>query len=177
MKVEVKAYPPINLDPLKPHALEVLDTGLELMDCKHWISSGTLLGLYRDKRLIPHDTDLDVNVLDSPFVKLPFRLIRTQHYAGRVMQTAYEHRDTIFDIYYFYTGFTDGHATNFNDEGVIEKPLRFIENIGVLKHQGKDYPVPTPIEEFLEWRFKDWKTPTTEKLPWTEDANHLKGTV
>lgn len=170
--VDVKTYAPIELKPLLPHALDVLHDGLSLLKNRHcWISSGTLLGLYRDKKLIPHDTDLDVNVLDSPTIKLPYQLIRTIHYQGLPMQTAYIHRGVIFDIYYFYS--KESFAVNFNDGGRIEKPFRFLEP-NTYECNGYTYPVPSNVDDFLTWRFgEDWRTPKTSKEVWTADAHHL----
>lgn len=166
----IKLFEPVELEPLKPNAIEVLREGLYHMTGTYWISSGTLLGLYRDHQLIPHDTDLDVNVLDHLEITekdLPgFRLMRTQHYKGKVMQTAFIKDDVIFDNYYFYS--EGEYAVNYNDQGIIKKPLKFLKTTIY-----KGYPVPTPIEEFLEWRFGDWKTPKVTKDTWDVDHAHI----
>lgn len=155
-------------------AQDVLNEGMNQIGIKHWISSGTLLGFYRDKGFIPHDTDLDVNVFsDRPVLIKPvgFEPIRSMTYRGHPMQTAYMKKGVIFDIYYFYE---DGDcAINCNEYGIIRKPMRFLETLGELEFNGCTYPTPSPIEEFLTWRFGDWKTPVGSKQSWEKDATHL----
>lgn len=165
---------------------------LKSVGAKHWISSGNLLGVYRDHQLISHDTDIDVNVLMDWNTKLSneqstriikqfkanqFTLIYTTIVNNHFMQTAFmdEKSQVIFDIYYFYRGLRDAYAMNYNQEGIIAKPLRFVEKLGKLTFDGRHYPVPDPLDEFMVWRYgKDWKTPATKKVPWQEEASHLE---
>lgn len=174
----VEYHNQFSIDPLEgKDGISILNQGLEQLKDKHcWISSGTLLGLYRDKQLIPHDTDIDVNVLDSSEIKLEgFDLIRTIRFDGKPMQTAFIKDGIIFDIYYFYSGIKDGLAMNYNDCGVIEKPLEFITTLGTLEHNGINYPTPSNLDAFLEWRYgTDWRIPKKSKQEWSIDANHLK---
>lgn len=163
-------------------AMKVLKMGckrLKKRGVHHWISSGTLLGLYRDQKLIPHDTDLDVNVLSDvnhPFLaKLEgFDLVRSMYYKDLPMQSAFMREGVIFDIYYFYSGIKDGVAINYNEHGIIEKPLKYVKKLSTLSHEGETYPIPNHLEEFLVWRFgSDWKTPRKSKQSWEKDACHL----
>jgi phosphorylcholine metabolism protein LicD len=162
-------------------ALKILQEGCQQLCDKqihHWISSGTLIGLYRDKKLIPFDTDLDVNVLMD--VKHPvtiklkgFKPVRSMFYDDLPMQTAYIKEKVIFDIYYFYTGIQRGKAINYNDHGIIKKPMKFIEKLSTLEHENVCYPIPNHVEQFLKWRYGNWKIPRINKQPWQQDAEHL----
>lgn len=164
-------------------ASKVLEIGcqyLNTMKAHYWLSSGTLIGLYRDHQLITFDTDLDVNVLtdiSKPITYKPdgFKLVRTMYYDNLPMQTAYIAKKVIFDIYYFYTGIKRGKVINYNDLGIIEKPFEFVDKLSSLVFEGINYPIPNKIEKFLKWRFgNNWKIPRTNKQPWLQDANHLK---
>jgi hypothetical protein len=187
----VHEFPNLVVKPLEPEIAEiVLDTGVEQLrgaGITHWISSGTLLGFYRDKGFIPHDTDLDVNVLvEKPeaIVIRGFEVCRVMyykkpqpnsptgfHFDQYPMQIALTRAGEIFDIYYFYK--VGDIALNINEHGVIRKPMHFIENMTSIKYHGKDYPSPGPIEDFLKWRFGDWETPRSSKQSWEQDAKHL----
>ena len=159
----------------------ILDEGLRLLHHRHvWLSAGTVLGLHRDGDFIPHDTDLDVGLLarwhDPPSQieivedMAGFTPIRIMHREGRVMQVAFVKNKVIFDIYLFYYGLRDDIAVNFNDAGEMNKPLRFVQNLGTLTFRGTAYPTPHPVEEYLEYRYGDWRTPTDGKRAWYEDT-------
>jgi phosphorylcholine metabolism protein LicD len=165
---------------------------LKNLGVNHWISSGNLLGLYRDNKFIKHDTDIDVNVslrwdtdetnviqmeLLSVFFSQNFTLLRSVIYKNHPMQLAYMDNETniIFDMYFFYTGLEKGHALNITQSGLIRKPLKYIEKLDVLKYGGFEFPIPTHIEEFLVWRFgENWREPSSKKVAWEKDATHLE---
>jgi phosphorylcholine metabolism protein LicD len=172
----IRYYMPFSIDPLEGKDVQsVLDDGIKQITAKHWISSGTLLGLYRDKGFIPHDTDIDVNVLDSAEIELRgFDLIRKMWHQDRIMQTAFIKDTVIFDIYYFYSDSKPQFAVNYNEYGVIEKPLGFLTDLDSLEFNGQSYPTPHDIPMFLNWRFSDWQTPKKNKDSWELDATHIK---
>lgn len=159
-------------------ANEVMENGCRQyydMGLDFWISSGTLIGLHRDKQLIPFDTDIDVNVyLKKPrVVKLEgFTPIVAMTYDDITMQQAWIKDGVIFDTYFFYD--QGDYAINVNEHGFIKKPKKFIDDLGTIEFNNFLYPTPYPINDFLEWRFgEDWQTPKTSKQSWEKDANHL----
>jgi hypothetical protein len=190
-KLRVVNFPSLIIKPLVPEMAEiVLDTGVEQLKSAgitHWISSGTLLGLYRDGGFIPHDTDLDINVLvEKPeaIVVRGFEVCRIMYYQkpqpgsptgyysdDYPMQIALTRGGEIFDMYYFYR--EGDFALNINEYGIIKKPMHFIDNMTTITWHKKEYNAPGPIEDFLTWRFGDWKTPKSSKQSWEQDATHL----
>lgn len=180
--ITIRNYEKLEIGTLegKP-GIEVLQEGLKAMYREQaWVSSGTLLGLYRDKQLIPFDTDVDVNVLrhknDTSVVQLPprFELVRTMDNDGIPMQTAYIKDGVLFDIYYFYSGIEDDVAINYNDHGIIKKPLKFVDPLSTYRLNGFTYPVPSRLHEFLTWRFGEhWKVPKLRKDSWEQDHANL----
>lgn len=195
-EVVTRHHGPFSIEPIEnTNASYTMREGVRLLKflrVKHWLSSGNLLGLYRDGTLIPHDTDIDVNVMMTwdtdeanrqsrriieTFTKTGFQLIRSTIYRNHFMQTAFIHQETdvIFDIYYFYRGLKPKIAFNVSAEGLIQKPLRYISKLDVLRFENENYPIPNHIEEFLEWRFgADWKIPKKKKVAWQDEATHLE---
>lgn len=45
--------------------LKKLTNILQKLDIKHWIDYGTLLGAYRNKKVIKHDFDIDLSILSE----------------------------------------------------------------------------------------------------------------
>lgn len=162
-----------------PHALDVLAAGADLLDdldVRWWLSSGTALGAWRDGALIPHDTDLDVGVLDGPqvpplldaaFTAAGFVSVRRMPY-----QLAYRLRDVIFDMYLFRREAAELAADT--DCGRLAKPARLVDDLASVELAGRRYPIPNPPEEYLRIRYgPGWRTPTRVKRPWAEDAANL----
>lgn len=162
----------------------------QLKGYKFWITSGNLLGIYRDNKLIDHDTDIDVCMLFSDqeqdlndkiadivskLSRIGFALIRTVVWEDKPMQIAFIDmvNDVIFDIYFFYE--KGDTAYNYNTEGYIHKPMKFLMELGCINFEGELFPCPNHLEDYLVWRFgENWKTPTGKKVPWQQEATHLK---
>lgn len=185
LKIEDYIISRVALANVTAEAREILSEGamiLEKLGFKCWVSAGTVLGLYRDGELIPHDTDVDVevlmtrpaksneNLIDGAFKSFEFVQVRKMHYDGNVMQLAYIKKQVVFDIYFFY----DDEVTNlvnYNDGGTYRLKKSFVEEL----KEYKGLPFPDPIEDYLEWRYgKDWKTPTDGKGTWHDDCACLQ---
>lgn len=174
--------------------LETMRRGCNLLDkaqIHHWISSGNLLGIYRDGKLIPHDTDIDVNIsmdwdtletnilckqIFTAFTNNGFEPARTVIWNNHFFQLCFKDQinEVLFDMYFFYKGIVPRHTVNINPEGIMKKPLKFVNKLDHLVYKGVEYPIPNHIEDFLTWRFGNWKTPTKSKSPWQEDASCLE---
>ena len=97
-------YPNLKIEPLKPHAGEVLKLGVEKLE-NYWVSAGTALGLYREGDLIEGDTDLDIEMVGFEGIEfyifsnipLGFSLCRTIYEFEKLMQVAFIFKETIFD--------------------------------------------------------------------------------
>lgn len=141
-----------------------------------YVDAGTLLGIWRDNRLIPHDTDLDFACVadrDRPAaLDLPgFRLIRTQHHGVYPMQTAFEKNGVIVDIYYFWRDSEHDVAVNHSDVGIMRVPLDMVFPLVRSRFAGATVNLPLRTDEYLCWRYgPDWRTPATEKRTWDCDA-------
>ena len=159
------------LEPLKGKNCKlVLDLGCRILDdlgLNYWLAAGTALGIHRDKGFIEYDTDIDVEVLNLPdrdklvtdFQSAGFRLIRELIYNNRSQQLAFVHpaENIVFDIY-FYTERGD-KLINYNDAGILILPKKFIENNVKQATAIGEYFLPSPIGDYLNFRYKGWRTP------------------
>jgi hypothetical protein len=156
---------------------------LESLNIPYWISAGTALGLYRDFDLIPHDTDIDVEILGSDvnsfdeiikvFKDNDFILCRDTVYKDKYMQLAFYDRSwaVVYDIYIYYDEGGDNYI-NHNEYGILSIPKRMVDTKEVIG----DYILPSDTEEYLRFRYgDDWKIPKTSKGEWEmESGDALK---
>ena len=165
---EIIHYTDFEIYPLddKP-AGEVLREGYDSLKMKTWVSAGTALGLYRDKGFIKGDTDIDVEVegydgIDLDIIdQIDFTLIRTAFYNGKPMQMAFQHKEVVFDIYIFWRD--EDNLYNNSECGEMILPSKFVDNQEIINTKYGDYSIPAPTEEYLEYRYGDWKTPSSKK--------------
>jgi phosphorylcholine metabolism protein LicD len=163
-----------------PHAAEVLAAGADLLDglgLWWWLSAGTALGVVRDGRLIPHDTDLDVGVLDDPpgvldRVHLAFAAVGWAPARTMPYQRAYTSRGVIFDVYAYRR--SGDQLVADTDCGRLAKPAGLFDPLAWLPFAGRLYPLPSPPAEYLQVRYgPGWRTPTRSKGPWQAETAAL----
>ena len=150
------------------------------------ITDGTVLGLYRDGGFIKHDDDFDIDILfanidqieliKSKFKNLGFTLGREVYYKSQVQQIVfYLDNGFIFDINFWHK--IDSQIFNYSERGYERvQEFKYFDknNIECIKFKDKSYPIPTPIEEWLRFRFgDDWKVPKTYKGDWKETCLDL----
>lgn len=141
-------------------ALSVLLDGLSHFQQPYWLSAGTLLGLEREGRFLPHDTDIDVAVRGGEAVQLskdyiPIRFVDTD----KPMQRAYLHRPTniIFDIFHYYD--IDDKIYNQQEKGSIYRTKSLVEPLVEKEYLGHTFSVPNDIDKYLTEWYGDWRTP------------------
>ena len=155
--------------------LEQVHNFLEKAGIRHWLSSGTMLGIYRDGKFLKGDTDIDFGIRGEDVVSIqdavPWKLrpaIKTE----RTWQSVFvSPRNIAIDLMWFWE---DGdNIINRNDGGVWVKPKNKMDELGTLEFKGVKYPTPDP-EWYLEKRFKDWKTRLPKKgKDWKEFAGEF----
>ncbi len=158
-------------------------TLLEELNVKYRITDGTVLGLYREGKFISHDNDIDIDVLgidkwkiiDRTFKKEGMTLGRKAIYKGKIQQLVYYTKsEIIFDILFWYE--KRGKVFNYSERNFERSQnIKFFDNLGKIEFKNKNYPVPAPIEPWLELRYGlDWKIPKTFKGDWKEECFDLK---
>jgi hypothetical protein len=163
---------------------EVMKLTGEVLDLEHlgfWLSAGTVLGLYRDDGFIPHDTDIDFEVLAfsgydyetliSLFEGEGFLLQRKVLHDGEVMQLAFTKDFVLIDLYFYYS-WTNDCFINCNDSGVFRLPKKFFD--GVTRING--FRVPCPVDDYLVYRYgSEWRKPAGSKGDWAAECPALGG--
>jgi hypothetical protein len=167
--------------PQHSSAPEVLKKGCDILNeigVKHCVSFGTLLGIYRNNSLIPHDSDLDIDALlpvnarriEKEFIKNGFKLGCKVIALGKVQKLAfYSENEVVFDIE-FYEKIGD-FVYSFHESSLYFKfPFEFYEKFE--KHKFLNYMVyvPNHVENWLEFAYgKDWRIPKSSKRDFRED--------
>lgn len=162
-----------------PWAVEILQEGRMLLNSlgvKWWLSSGTMLGIYREGKLIDHDDpDLDVGIeepADHEEITRAFLEAGFEPYATGSHQLVFKKRQVLFDIY-FYKREAENQVCFIEGLGSIIKPYSLFKSLGTIEFMGDVYPTPKPINEYLVVRYGDWWVPKKEKRPWTEETPAL----
>lgn len=173
--------------PLGPNAAEVMErccNAFEKNKIKYLISWGTALGLYRNGEFIPHDTDIDIDIIncenqkfiDNALRGVGMKLARSVFYRNRPQQLIYiSEEGVLFDIMFWTSArkFLKGKIfVNYSEPGYIAKmPFRFSENINYIEYKNKKYPSYSPIKEYLAFLYSEnWKIPKKSKGDWKEDC-------
>lgn len=169
--------------PLPADAVEVMKKGCKLLDelnVKYCLADGTLLGVIRDNRLIPHDTDIDIAVLhpvdankiETEFVKNGFKVGRRAAFKGNIQQIVfYTESNCLFDII-FYTQIGD-EVYNFCERDFYFQH-HFVNYETVVPHEfeGHTFYIPQYAENWLEMTYGDWRTPNGGKpKDWREGGD------
>jgi hypothetical protein len=162
--------------------LSLISSILGSLNCIYWVSSGTALGIYRDKRFIYDDTDIDLDIIgnkDIEDIKLLcgdyFKLIRTTTDVndGFVYQLAYLHQETniIVDLIFF-RGETENLYSYQEYSKKFTYPFSFLTQIVYHEFNNVFFPFINP-ELYLKYVYgKKWKTPLNKnefKYNWGQE--------
>lgn len=187
MKLKVVKHAPFDLNPLasNPAAYSVLKEAADILTPKGmWIGAGTMLGLWRDRRLIPHDTDIDFMRIERddgktpiPSLPHPFRLVRSIDWGHLPMQRAYEKDGVIVDLAFFHERAGSPFAVHHNDCGHMKLDPEMIEPT-VFAHMNDIHMlIPASVEKYLAWWYgPDWRIPKSSKGPAFLDSVCLERT-
>lgn len=137
---------------------------------KHWLSSGTFLGIYRDGKFLEDDTDIDIGIISDKIPILEGYKLETVKIYGDIMQTIFRSpRNIAIDLMWFYERGKD--LINKNEGGTWVKPKDKME-LESIKFRGTEYPCPKPTW-YLENRFLTWETRIPKGKKWTDCAGRF----
>lgn len=145
-------------------------TLLEDAGIDYWLSSGTMLGIYRDGGPIKEDTDLDVGVsMETPAKAIRdalkgYELVQIAVHCGKIQQVVFMYEDVIFDVCFYDQ--VNGVYENWNQYGLMRKPCELIDQRGTVIFQEHEFSCPK-APDYLEWRYgEDWETPKGNEFDW-----------
>lgn len=151
------------------------------------LEGGTLLGIVREQRLLPWDNDVDITITDEHLQKL----VRIQHlfwlrgYRIRVRRSVKElphfpagsvrlvkvktRRLYVFKGLDLMDVFVKKKVNDryYWSVGVVSPVLKsapadFYEKLTRFEYNGYRYSVPRDYEQYLTYRYGDWKVPVKE---------------
>lgn len=168
--------------PLPPTATVQMQRGCQILDeleIPYTLADGTLLAVYRDNKLIAHDTDIDVAVvtpvdyqkIETAFIENGFTLGRKVMYKGAVMQSVFYAPDkTLFDIIY-YTRYGEDVYNFCEDDYYFKHREYHYRNTGTIVFEGFKYKIPDDPQGWLEETYgKNWRTPAkSAHNDWRQD--------
>ena len=157
---------------------------LDELDIPYVLEFGTLLGIVREGRLLPWDTDLDISITDDALGKL------IQH-KRKIWKLGYRTRIRYFkkDIGSYKVGDIrilkiqtrkffilkdkglldvfimkrekDGHTFVVGETPSVLKtiPLKYHDSTTTIDFDNKTYRIPKLYENYLEYIYGDWRTP------------------
>lgn len=144
------------------------------------LEGGTLLGIYRENRLLPWDNDLDLSILEDELIKID-KFIEDLRKANFRVRTRYFQKD---DFYFKKRNLRIIKIRNKSLFGLIKgpicleifikykrencvywkvgnktmaAPLFFYEKIRTILFLNKEYKIPLETEAYLEHKYGNWK--------------------
>jgi phosphorylcholine metabolism protein LicD len=173
-----------NMIPIAEKALSIATGLLEEAKIPYVLEAGTLLGIVREDRLLPWDTDMDITVSSAysknvlalrwkfwlkgyrtrikyferdmgPFKKGTPRILRIQTRKWLFVKDVH-----LIDI--FLKELIDDQyfwVVGVKDPVLKSAPRRFYEKFTLYPFRGKQYSVPEDYIGYLEYHYGDWKTP------------------
>lgn len=142
---------------------------------KFFLIYGTALGAYRDKAFIPNDYDIDIGSFDNSKRE---EIVKDLEALGFDIGVLYDtetrkeipakmilsERNTRVDIFFFeekdgeYVAWKHPHS----HYPFKAMPLKFKE-MQEVEIYGEKVDIPSPIEEYLEYLYTDWRVPSKEQ--------------
>ena len=152
---------------------------------KYVLDCGTLLGVYRENRLLPWDNDVDLSFFCDDEKKIKF-LVKQIRRAGYYVKIKYQEKNDyplkkgkirllkVFNKNIFYRNrvlldcflmkklgeenFVCAYG-GINHYTKINIPYKYFDKVGYLKFEGKTFSIPNLIEDYLTHRYGDWRIP------------------
>ena len=152
---------------------------------KYSITAGTLLGIVREKRLLPWDRDMDLRVFSEDRKEL-LKSISKIKKAGYITRVRYQEKEDqplqkgdarLIKVFSKKNLFFKGEvmmdcfiATKSKDQYIWScggerkytkkaVPSHFYDNLEKVTFNNDEYFLPVEKEEYLKFRYGDWKTP------------------
>ena len=156
---------------------------LNINNTKHWLQDGTLLGLYRDKNFISHDTDTDMGILFETFnpkvfesfKRCGFKVYHVFGYVEDSLEIGLIKDGLKTDLFFHYKNGPSQYHCAFTGSNYTRR-VDFIYDqfdTKMMSFQGTDFPVPEDVLKFILTKYgEDWSTPDEKWNYATSPKNH-----
>jgi hypothetical protein len=153
----------------------------------YWLEGGTLLGVMREQRLLPWDTDVDLSVTAGALPALQRALtglrwrgyrVRVRRFerangplaAGAIRLIKIRQRRWLFlksavnvDVFVKYPESGRYYWSVGDDPPVLKSAeARFYDNLSGVDFRGRRYGVPQDFDGYLSSRYGNWRVPVKE---------------
>jgi phosphorylcholine metabolism protein LicD len=165
---------------------------LDILSVNYWLEGGTLLGIKRESRLLPWDNDLDLSINSSEVSKIDDLIINLKSKNLRVRVRKFDSTSEFFnkgdiriikirnkrffnllkgsvclEIFVKYpkkenTYWMIGNTTK-------NVPSKYYAKQQTIKFKDYLFSIPMLTEEYLTYRYGDWKRPVKEWNTFTDD--------
>jgi len=148
-------------------------TALDEAGLKPFLFFGTLLGAYRENNFIHHDHDIDLAIFWEDYPKIEKAILKLKEKYLCCMGTRLGDKYT--DLYFAKEGYKEkvdmymlipfrNHRVwcrryvRPDDRHYVLAPFpdKYFEKPETLNFKGKDFLIPSPIEEFLTYQWNTW---------------------
>jgi len=138
------------------------DDIMKKLEIKYWLTNGSALGLVRDDQLIPWDDDIDIDVYSEDLVPNFHQMVMSLVNSGFICRAV--ERGATSKVSAFKDNFKISISgiyleDNFRRSKFRLYPKEFFENSVEYKIKDRVFNIPGPVDEYLSFIYKDWKTP------------------
>jgi hypothetical protein len=192
-------------DQTKIDDLEIVKQVFDKFNVKFFVVYGTCLGFHRDGNFIQHDDDIDLAVVEPINLEtrkaigwllydLGFKTQEIMFNVFKRMEVAEQgyngdeesgiiicERYAKFTIFFFKKEMCDIHGEEYvcipklGALRLISSPAKFYEKSDTIKINNKEYNVPHPVEDYLEYSYIDWKDKLGRDHSPTYNQAHSQG--
>lgn len=168
---------PINREILYANLLDVCNV-FKSLNIKHWLSHGTMLGVYRDGDFIAYDDDADITAdmkdrekgieAEAKLRELGFYVPPTGDRNKAVdTRNNMPYSDTVairngekVEIWWFSKQNNQYVYDIYRQPPELHHDAKYYDELKEINFKGNMFPIPNHIEEWLEMMYgSDWKTP------------------
>ena len=165
---------------------------LDILSVNYWLEGGTLLGIKRESRLLPWDNDLDLSINSSEVSKIDDLIINLKSKNLRVRVRKFKKTTEFFNsgdiriikirnkrffnllkgsvCLEIFVKYPEKEKTYWMIGNTTKNvPSKYYAKLQSIKFKDYLFSIPMLTEEYLTYRYGDWKKPVKEWNTFTDD--------